>query len=179
MAEILEKAIGLALEAKDPERRLERRLARKQRQEDAALSSQSASRESRPGEMTTREPATSRHVPAAVRDRVFQRANYQCQFTGSDGTRCAARTGLQIEHAVPFGMRPEHDEPSLQILCASHNYLRAEQAYGACYIQAKIATRRLQAHVPEIDGLPDGEPLGDPEREQGEVGCCDPGNIHS
>ncbi len=69
MAEILEKALGLALEAKDPRRRLERRLARKRRQEDAALKSQSARCESRPGEVSTNEPATSRHVPASVRDR--------------------------------------------------------------------------------------------------------------
>ena len=106
MAEILEKALGLALEAKDPERRLERRLARKRRQEDAALKSQSANCESRPGEIASREPATSRHV------------------------------------------------------------------------QAKIVMRRLQAHGPEPEGVPDGELLGELEAKRGEVGCCDSGNIH-
>ena len=95
----------------------------------------------------TSEPATSRHVPAAVRDRVFQRAGHQCQFTGPDGTRCTARTGLEIEHTVPFAMRPEHDEPGLEILCAPHNRLRAEQAYGARYIHAKISERRLAGRV--------------------------------
>ena len=147
LAEILEKALGLALEAKDPERRLERRLARERRQEEVALKSQSEEVESRPGKVETSEPATSRHVPAAVRDRVFQRAGHQCQFTGPDGTRCTARTGLEIEHTVPFAMRPEHDEPGLEILCTPHNRLRAEQAYGARYIHAKISERRLAGRV--------------------------------
>src|SRR5688572_9182057 len=48
-------------------------------------------------------PARSRHVPAAVRDRVFEWAGHRCQFTGPDGTRCTARTGLEIEHTKPFG----------------------------------------------------------------------------
>ena len=147
-------------------------------QEDAALKSQSAKCESRPGEVASSEPATSRHVPAAVRDRVFQRASYQCQFTCTDGTRCTARTGLQIEHTVPFGKRPEHDESTLQILCAPHNRLRAEQAYGTRYVQAKIAMRRLQAHGLEPEGVPGGELLGKLEAKRGEVSCRDPGNIH-
>ncbi len=78
---------------------------------------------------------------------------------------------------MPFGMRPEHDESTLQILCAPHNRLRAEQAYGASYVQAKIATRRLQAHGPEPEGLPAGELLGKLAAKRGEAGCRDSGNI--
>ena len=166
MAEILEKALGLALEAKDPERRLERRIERKRRQEEVALKSQSAEGESRPGEIEPGQPAISRHVPTAVRDRVFQRAGYQCQFIGPDGTRCAARTGLEIEHEQPFAIHHSHDERFLSVLCASHNGLRAEQAYGASYVQAKIAMRRLQAHGLEPEGVPDGELLGELEAKR-------------
>ncbi len=166
MAEILEKALGLALEAKDPERRLERRLERKRRQEDAALKSRSEKCESRPGEIEPGQPAVSRHVPTAVRDRVFQRAGYQCQFIGPDGTRCAARTGLEIEHDRPFAIHHSHDERFLSVLCASHNGLRAEQAYGARYVQAKIAMRRHQARGLEPESVPGGELLGELEAKR-------------
>ena len=132
MAEILEKALGLALEAKDPERRLERRLERKRRQDEAALRSQSASRESRPGEIASREPATSRHVPDAVRDGVFQRAGYQCQFTGADGTQCTARTGLEIEHDRPFAIHHSHDERFLSVLCASCRFRHSAHRTITC-----------------------------------------------
>src|SRR5688572_8537156 len=80
MAEVFERAMDLALEAKDPQRRLARREARARRRDSCAAPEGAAST-----------PATSRHVPAAVRDRILERADHQCQFTGPDGTRCTAR----------------------------------------------------------------------------------------
>jgi len=144
MAEVLKRALEIALEVKDPQRRLERRLERERQREKTAVESQSAAVESRPDEVVVSEPATSRHVPVAARDRVLERAGHQCQFTGPDGTRCTARTGLQIEHERPFAMYHSHDERFLSVLCRRHNQLRAEQVYGAEHIQARIEAGRLE-----------------------------------
>ena len=55
---------------------------------------------------------------------------------------------------------------------------RAERAYGARYVQDKIAMRRLQAHGLEPEGVPGGELLGELEAWRGEASCRDSGNIH-
>ncbi|HVR75611.1 MAG TPA: HNH endonuclease signature motif containing protein, partial [Planctomycetota bacterium] len=166
MAEVFKRALDLALEAKDPKRRLARREARARRR-DAALQSRNVAGKPRPDEVANgscppvervvKHPenqscaapesaastlAKSRHVPVAVRDRVLERAGHQCQFTGPDGTRCTARTGLEIEHTKPFAIFQSHDESTLEVLCRRHNALRAEQAYGAKHIQQKIEERR-------------------------------------
>jgi len=79
---------------------------------------------------------------AEVRERVFARANHQCEFESEDGTRCSSRTGLEIEHTRPFGLFRDNDERWLAALCPSHNDFMAERVYGADFIQSKIDERR-------------------------------------
>jgi 5-methylcytosine-specific restriction endonuclease McrA len=67
----------------------------------------------------------SRHVPSAVRDQ--NRCRYRDPVTGR---RCEARLYLQMEHLVPFAKGGGHDPQNLQLLCASHNRLRAVQQFG-------------------------------------------------
>ncbi len=55
---------------------------------------------------------------------------------------CAARAGLQIDHAAPFGIFRSNHESILQILCPAHNRLQAERVYGPAFIQRKIDERR-------------------------------------
>ena len=143
---ILETAVELALEARDPQRRLERRRERQGRQAAASPGAEPSSDRSCAGEGCVAGPALarSRHVPVAARDRVFERAGYQCQFTAPDGTRCSARADLEIEHDLPFAIHHHHDEENLLVLCSRHNRLRAEQVYGAEYIQARIEARRRE-----------------------------------
>jgi hypothetical protein len=84
----------------------------------------------------------SRHVPDAVRDRVLERAGYQCEFVGPDGTRCTARTNLGIDHTRAFAIYRSHDERWLQAVCGMHNLLRAKQTFGPEYIDRMIEARR-------------------------------------
>ena len=140
MAEILEKAIDIALEKKDPKKKLERRQTR----EDSSKSKSPANEITR-----NDEPAKSRYISSEVSERVHARANYQCQYVASDGTRCSARTGLQIEHVRPFGIFRSNDERFLKLLCAGHNGLAAAHVYGPAFIQRKIDERRRR-----------GEPAG-------------------
>ena len=133
MADILEKALDIALEKKDPKKKLERRRKRKS----------SATEKSRPNEVTEKdEPAKSRYVASEVSERVHDRDGYRCVYVGLDGRRCTARVGLQLDHKKPFAIFQSNDEADLRILCASHNLLEAERVYGPAFIQQKIAERR-------------------------------------
>ena len=118
MAEILEKAIDIALEKKDPKKKLERRQKR-------------AKAKSSLNEITKNdEPAKSRYITPEVSERVYARAGYQCEYKAADGRRCNSRTGLQIEHVRPFGIFRSNDERFLALLYAGHNGLAAERVYG-------------------------------------------------
>ncbi len=141
MAEILERAVDISLEKKDPKRKRERRLER-QRAKDAPRAKPC------PDKISTRperkDSAESRYIPTEVRERVFERAGHQCQYTSADGTRCGARTRLEIEHERPFAIYRSHEERFLRILCRRHNRFRAERVYGAEFIRKKIDEEKRQ-----------------------------------
>jgi len=136
MAEILEKALDIALDKKDPKKKLERRERRQKGK-------------SRLNEISKNdEPATSRYIASEVSERVHARAGYQCEFKSPDGRRCSSRTGLQIDHVRPFGIFLSSDEQFLRSLCRVHNGLTAEHVYGAAFIRRKIAERRAASARP-------------------------------
>ena len=155
--EVLETAVEIALEKKDPQRKLERRRKREAKAErergfrahDVRNRSrpevQTVATSSRPGK-TGREreaaPETSRYIPAVVRERVLERAGYQCEYHSPDGTRCRQRTRLEIDHERPFALYRTHDERYLRALCRQHNQLSAEKVYGSQFVREKIEDRR-------------------------------------
>ena len=129
MAEIMDRAMDIALDKKDLKRKRARRLLRKSRGGDKPC----------PGKVSAR----SRYIPTHIRELVHARAGYRCEFRGRDGTRCRARTGLEIEHLRAFARRGSHDERNLRLHCGPHNRLTAERTFGAAFIQRKIdASRR-------------------------------------
>jgi hypothetical protein len=69
MAEIMEQALDIALDKKDLKRKHARRLEREAKQRSEPLQNKS-----RPGEIL----AKSRYIPSHVRERVHERAGYQC-----------------------------------------------------------------------------------------------------
>jgi len=125
MAEIMEKAMDIALDKKDMKRKIARRRERKSRKDDNCR-------------QRTRPDEVSRYVPSHVRERVHERAGYQCEYRAEDGTRCRSRTGLEIEHLRPFAIHHSHDENLLRVYCGPHNRLAAERVFGAAFIQEKI-----------------------------------------
>lgn len=137
MAEVLGRALDAALDQKDPKRRRERRIE-KERKRNAPEG------KSRPDENSDEVPAESRYISSEVRECLQERAGYQCEFRASDGTRCTARTRLEIEHDRPFAIFRSHDKRFLKVLCRRHNRLRAEQVYGAEFVQARIDEARRQ-----------------------------------
>jgi hypothetical protein len=145
MAEVFERAMDISLEKKDPKKKLERRL-QKERKRNASQ------KESRPDKIPTDEEAPtsggnkakSRYIPSEVREHVYARAAYRCEFRGPDGTRCSSRTGLEIDHERPFAIYRSHDEHHLRLLCRRHNRFQAERVYGAEFIRAKIEEKKSQ-----------------------------------
>ena len=81
MAEILEKALDIALEKKDPKKKLERRRERQKAGSEPSRSNEMAKKD---------EPAETRHIASEVSERVHERGGYQCLYFGLDGTRCTA-----------------------------------------------------------------------------------------
>ena len=143
MAEILEQALDVALEKKDPKQKHERRQARERRLEVAKTTPS-------PDEVSLSEPVTSRNVASDVRGRVLATAGYQCEYRARDATRCTSRTGLQVEHTRPFAIHHSHDEQYLRAYCPAHNRLAAERVFGRAFIHRKIDARIR--HEPTHDG---------------------------
>jgi len=167
MAEIMERALDIALDKKDMKRKHARRVARESRSGDnsrqqscpgkiASPSSQPATvcdavatitdlggsqRSLIPGAKSStsgRVPTKSRYIPSDLRERVHERAGYQCEYRGQDGTRCSSRTGLEIEHERPFALHRSHEERFLRLFCSPHNRLAAEKVFGTAFIRKKI-----------------------------------------
>ena len=137
LAEVLEKALDLALEQKDPERRNARRREREERR----AARENAPEEPKPSadaEDSAAPPNRSRAVPRPLRDEVLEHAGYRCEYRAPDGTRCSERTGLHIDHRDPFAKGGATAKINLRVLCAGHNRLEAERAFGRAFIAAKI-----------------------------------------
>ncbi len=160
MAEILEQALDVALEKKDPKRKLERRKAR-HKATKARPRPEEMSENVAPGVPRVKdEPARSRYVPSEAIERVHVRGNHQCEYKSADGRRCRSRTGLQVDHERPFAIFRSHDEQFLRLLCPAHNLLAAEHVYGAEFIQRKIDKRRKIDERRERREVPEhGSPL--------------------
>ncbi|TDI36592.1 MAG: hypothetical protein E2P02_24815 [Acidobacteria bacterium] len=92
MAEILEKALDIALEKKDPKKKLERR---RKRQRGAVASSRS-------NEMGKKdEPAQSRYVASEVSERVHERGSYRINACFLDPMERDARRGRVSKSTMP------------------------------------------------------------------------------
>jgi len=115
-AQVMEVLVDEYLERHSPVARRARREERKR----------AASPDSRRRECN--DATQSRHVPDDVRDDVFVRDEGRCSYVASDGKRCEARTGLQIDHIRPFAAGGGHDANNLRLLCAAHNRRAAETA---------------------------------------------------
>jgi hypothetical protein len=164
LAEVFERALDLALDQKDPERKSARRARREAARAGASpRSSEAESAGASASERTEVEPAPcaaetadrhpptpatstrSRYLSAPLRERVLARAGYRCEHRGPDGRRCPQRTGLQIDHRRALARGGSHEESNLRALCSAHNLFWAEKEFGREFIASKVAGRRLGA----------------------------------
>jgi hypothetical protein len=85
----------------------------------------------------------SRYIPRAVRREVADRDGEQCAFVAPDGQRCAERGRIELDHhPIPAARGGRSTPDNLRLLCAAHNALEAERAYGPAFIRQRIAAAR-------------------------------------
>jgi 5-methylcytosine-specific restriction endonuclease McrA len=128
-ADVLEVVLDEYVNRHSPEARQKRREAR----QAAATRSGKFS--------TVGADGSARHIPAGIRDEVFLRDNGQCTYVAPDGTRCASRHGLQVDHIRPYSAGGAHDPSNLRLLCGAHNRLAAEHALGR-HVMARFWRRQ-------------------------------------
>jgi 5-methylcytosine-specific restriction endonuclease McrA len=142
MPKIIEKALDIALAKRDPKQKLQRR-----RKREAARS------RTRPGEAVVGERkretpgrdvrGRARYIPSSVRERLLERAGYQCEYTGPGGIRCTARTRLEVDHIQPLEKGGGRGEENLRILCRAHNLLAADREFGAEFMRGRIERAKI------------------------------------
>ncbi len=84
----------------------------------------------------------SRCIPSSVRERLLERAGYQCEYRGPGGVRCTARTRLEVDHIVPIGKGGSRGEENLRVFCRGHNLLSAAREFGEEFMRGKIEGRK-------------------------------------
>jgi 5-methylcytosine-specific restriction endonuclease McrA len=68
---------------------------------------------------------------------LWERAQSRCEFIDEKtGRRCDCRFGLQREHVIPLALGGTNDLSNMQLLCATHNQLRARRVFGNKKINA-------------------------------------------
>lgn len=72
----------------------------------------------------------SRHIPAEVRRKVWQRDGGQCAFVAHNGRRCTERAFLEFHHVVPHAVGGEATVDNIELRCRAHNSYEAELDFG-------------------------------------------------
>ena len=118
LEQVFELALDLVIKSNDPLAQRERSERRKDQAPRVAC-----------GKTTTpkRSVNRARHIPKAVRDKVYIRDRGRCTFVGSNGRRCASSRALQIDHIKPVAFGGAGTADNLRLRCAYHNRLEAER----------------------------------------------------
>jgi hypothetical protein len=86
----------------------------------------------------------SRYIPVALRRAVFQRAGGQCCYVDqATGRRCGERRWLEVDHIKPFSCGGGHSPENLQVLCRSHNMMRARDVFRFEKIEQSMGLKRM------------------------------------
>lgn len=86
----------------------------------------------------TQQPAASVHqrvrvsyYPKELDRQLWQRAESRCEFVDPiTGKRCDCKNLLQREHVIPVALGGTNELSNLQLLCRTHNLLRAREVFG-------------------------------------------------
>jgi 5-methylcytosine-specific restriction endonuclease McrA len=104
---------------------------RSQRATSGSASQANTSLTNRPASPShTTQSKQTRHIPAAVRDKVYLRDDGQCTYVGKNGKRCRSTHNLQIDHIKPFACGGSNTLRNLRLLCGKHNRLEAKRLLG-------------------------------------------------
>lgn len=123
--------VQMGLEKWDPEQRIARRKKKATNQNKQTLSTSEVK---------------NRHIPAVVRDEVWQRDEGRCQYQDPvTGRVCRSRHGLQFDHTKPYARGGSHDSSNLRLLCRQHNLMVARKVFGKRWIDLKVMKPDLRS----------------------------------
>jgi hypothetical protein len=72
----------------------------------------------------------SRHIPKAIKHKVWKRDQGRCTFVGSNGKRCNSDYLVQFDHfPIPYARGGPSTVDNLRLLCAKHNRHTAKITY--------------------------------------------------
>ena len=122
--DVLNELIGFYLKQKAPKER-------------PAKSTKAGGKTQEPQTRTTPQTGLrTRHIPAAIRDRVMLRDRQRCTFISKSGRPCHSTHNLQIDHIKPFALGGTHDPENLRVLCAAHNRYVARMVFRNAAVPA-------------------------------------------
>lgn len=76
-------------------------------------------------------PSQTRYIQRSAYRALYEEAAHRCQFTvPQTGRRCESKYRLQVEYCQPYSLGGSNDLENLQLLCATHNALRARRGFG-------------------------------------------------
>ena len=132
LSDVIEKAIKHYLELIDPEKKVERRKARKEKSKSRVFNNLATS----PVQVNENiSPKQSRHIPQKVKDEVYLRDQGRCTFINSEGKRCEAQHHLEFDHLVPFAKGGQSTVDNLILKCRAHNFLAAREQFGTEFMK--------------------------------------------
>lgn len=113
LEDLIREVLDAYLDRKDPQRRLERKLA---------MGEAVAESVQRPEPRFPRDWAAGRYIPAKVKSAVWARDDGSCAWRGKDGKVCGAKDWLEYDHIHPYAKGGRSDDPrNIRLLCRQHN----------------------------------------------------------
>ena len=130
---VFETLMNEFIDHHSPAKRTQRREKRKEqsKQSGPAPKKQSQTPKSSADAQKVSPQKRTRHIPTALRDKVFTRDNARCTYVGKNGKRCGSTHGLQIDHIKPFARGGQNTLSNLRLLCGKHNRHEAKRILGA------------------------------------------------
>jgi hypothetical protein len=131
--EVIRRSFKIALEKIDPSRRVKAKPVQKGNEDSRPTQTTQGLTESAKRCGTKRPTYYRREFDRAL----WEKAGSRCEFVDEEtGRRCDCRFGLQREHVIPLALGGSNDLSNMQLLCATHNQLRARRAFGNKKIDA-------------------------------------------
>lgn len=78
--------------------------------------------------------SATRHVPDALKRKVYERDGGRCTYVADDGRRCNETGGLEFDHKDGFARTRAHSVEGLRLRCRPHNQYAADEMYGHAFM---------------------------------------------
>ncbi|OGQ18480.1 MAG: hypothetical protein A3B70_02115 [Deltaproteobacteria bacterium RIFCSPHIGHO2_02_FULL_40_11] len=129
LEDILNEALDLLLEKKDPQRKFQRMAQKAEaKTKGETIENKGAAYRSnlpKPKPFKT----NPRYLSTALKKEVWLRDQGMCTYVGKNGKACTEQAGLHYDHIHPFALGGQTTPENIRLLCQSHNLYRAQQTF--------------------------------------------------